>query len=349
MRRSMTMSVMLVALTLIHAGAPRQACGDDSGKARLPEGRHGIAAKYAGDRGIERDSSVIFVERFDAGSIAAIAKRWESVQSQEIMSLSSDVPEASLGGKSLLMTHVGGQGNGGHLYRRLLPGHERVFARFYVKFDSDCAPIHHFGTHLGGFNPPTPWPQGGAGTRPRGDRRFTTGVEPFGKKWQWDFYTYWQGMRVHGDGRYWGTPFLSGADKPEVKRGQWICVEMMVKMNDASSDSGGEQAFWIDGKLWRAGDQVVSHIGKGFPRGRWTGGWWSPDSNSKTAFEGFRWRSTDALAVNYIWAYLYITRAPGGHVSKVWFDNIVVAREYIGPIQPGARRSSGRPSDAGEP
>jgi len=32
--------------------------------------------------------------------------------------------------------------------------------------------------------------------------------------------------------------------------------------------------------------------------------------------------------------YLYITDAPKGHVSKVWFDNIVVADRYIGPIQP---------------
>ena len=108
-----------------------------------------------------------------------------------------------------------------------------MFARFYVKFAGDCEPIHHFGTHLGGFNPPTRWPQGGAGTRPEGDKRFTTGVEPFGENWQWDFYTYWQGMHVHGDGNYWGTPFLAQVEKPPVLKDRWICVEMMVKMNCA--------------------------------------------------------------------------------------------------------------------
>jgi hypothetical protein len=160
-------------------------------------------------------------------------------------------------------------------------------------------------------------------------------VEPFGNDWGWDFYTYWQGMHVHGDGQYWGTPFLTGGSKPGVQRGKWICVEMMVKVNDPVNESNGEQAFWIDGKLWRRDGQIVSHIGKGFPRGRWTGGWWRPDLESKETFEGFQWRSTEELAVNYVWAYLYITRAPQGHVSKVWFDNIVIAREYIGPIQPG--------------
>ena len=307
---------------------------------RLPEGNNGIAAKYPGDERIEKDSRVIFVEKFDSGSLEAIVKRWDNVKDGRIMSLSADVPEGSADGKSLMMTHVGGDGTGGHLYRRLLPGHDVVFARFYVKFDPECAPIHHFGTHLGGFNPPTRWPQGGAGKRPDGDKRFTTGVEPFGKSWQWDFYTYWQGMHVHGDGRYWGTPFLAGADKRKVERGQWICVEMMLKMNDPPDDSNGEQAFWIDGKLWRTGGQVVSHIGQGFPKGRWTGGWWSPNGKSKTTFEGFRWRSTPKLAVNYVWTYLYITKAPPGHTSKVWFDNIVVAKEYVGPIQSRQRTSA---------
>jgi len=325
-------ALVLVALL---AGACHDALAGPSGaasKARLPEGASGIAAKYPGDRGIEKDQAVLFVEKFDAPSPQAIFKRWDSVKAKPIMSLSPDVPAGSGDRRSLLMTHVGGGGTGGYLYRRLLPGHALVFARFYVKFDAGCAPIHHFGTHLGGFNPPTPWPQGGAGQRPRGDRRFTTGVEPFGKRWSWDFYTYWQGMHVHGDGRYWGTPFLTGGAKPKVEKGRWICVEMMVKANDPPGEANGEQAFWIDGKLFRRDGQVASHIGKGFPRGRWTGGWWRPEAAAKGAFEGFRWRSVKELAVNYVWAYLYITKAPRGHVSKVWFDNIVIATRYVGPM-----------------
>ncbi len=324
----------LLAGTLLAAGVPAESTAADRTPARLPEGSAGIAAKYAGDRGIETDPRVIFAEKFDEGSLDAVFKRWDNAKARGIMSLESDVPDGAADGQSLLMTHTGGEGTGGHLYRRLPPGHKQVFARFYVKFDPQCAPIHHFGTHLGGFNPPTPWPQGGAGTRPDGGKRFTTGVEPYGDRWHWDFYTYWQGMHVHGDGRYWGTPFLSGVDKPGVERGKWICVEMMVKANDPPSASNGEQAFWIDGRLWRVDGQVVSHVGPGFPKGQWTGGWWRPDADSPTAFEGFRWRSVEELAVNYVWAYLYITKAPPGHTSRVWFDNIVIAAEYVGPIRP---------------
>lgn len=296
---------------------------------RLPEGDSGIAASYPGDVGIAAHDSVLFVEDFSMDTVAELEERWESVGGQEIMSLSSDTPTGA--GQSLLMTHVGGQGTGGQLYRRLLPGHDRLFARTYVKFDPDCANIHHFGTHLGGLNPPTPWPQGGAGLQPDGAKRFTTGVEPHGGDWAWDFYTYWQGMHVHGDGNYWGTPFLTGVDRPTVDKGRWVCVEMMVKTNELGA-SNGEQAFWIDGELVRAGGHVVSHAGPGFPNGEWTGGWWRPDSTLDTTFEGFNWRSVEDLAVNYLWTYLYITKAPDGHVSKVWFDNIVLATEYIGPV-----------------
>ena len=301
--------------------------------ARLPEGRKGLAAHYPGDRGIENDPAVLFTEFFEHEDLDALDARWDEVKNREGLSYSEDVPPGSTG-RSLVMTHVGGEGTGSHLYRRLLPGHQTVFARFYVKFDGDCAPIHHFGTHLGGFDPPTPWPQGGAGIRPDGSKRFTSGVEPYGGDWRWDFYTYWQGMHVHGDGNYWGTPFLAHGARPSVIRDQWISVEMMLHMNDPVEAANGEQAFWIDGELFSRGGQVVSHAGEGFPRGRWTGGWWSPDAGAKGAFEGFRWRSVKRLAVNYLWTYLYITKAEKGHVSRVYFDHIVVARKYIGPLEP---------------
>ncbi len=330
MRQKIVLFHALLGLVIL---LPMAAQAQES-QSNLPEGPLGLASKYPSDIGIESDPHVIFSEAFEEESLAVLRDRWESVQDPENLSFSKDLPADSAGAQSLLMTYTGGQGTGSHLYRRLLPGYKQVFARFYVKFDPDCAQIHHFGTHLGGFNPSTPWPQGGAGTKPDGDKRFTTGVEPYGLDWNWDFYTYWQGMHVHGDGNYWGTPFLSGVAKPEVKRGQWICVEMMVKVNDPVTSSNGEQAFWINGKLWRVNGQIVSHIGKGFPKGRWTGGWWSPNHTSDSAFEGFQWRSVEDLAVNYIWTYLYITKAPAGHTSKVWFDDIIVADQYIGPIQP---------------
>ncbi|HEV8606936.1 MAG TPA: carbon-nitrogen hydrolase family protein [Tepidisphaeraceae bacterium] len=305
----------------------------------------GIAEKYHGDRGIEKDPRVVFVEDFEEGTIDALSGRWEDVKAPQIMSFAADVPQGSSGRQSLLMTHVGGKGDGGHLYRRLPKGLDQAYARFYVKFDPDCAPIHHFGTCIGGNNPATRWPMVKAGIPPAGDKGFWTGIEPFGESWRWDFYTYWCEMRGSPPrGQTWGNSFVRD-ESLKVERGRWICVEVMVKMNDLG-ESNGEMALWIDGR-------AISHLGKGFPKGKWVfdkfmanqGGESVRWNNSKgdrenfqTAaggepFEGFRWRTAKELDVNCVWAYLYITGAPAGHVSKVWFDHIVVASEYIGPIR----------------
>ena len=305
----------------------------------------GLAVKYTGDAGIEKDPKVLFVEQFEEPTLDALKERWEAVRHPEIMSLATDVPAGSGGGHSLLMTHIGGQGDGGHLYRRLPKGHERVFARFYVKFDPDCAPVHHFGTCIGGNQPSTPWPSVKAGQPTDGARSFWTGIEPFGKSWRWDFYTYWSEMRGSPPrGQTWGNSFVHDREF-KVARGRWICVEVMVKMNDVG-DSNGEMALWIDG-------QLIRHLGKSFPKGKWVfdkflpgeGGdsvRWNKSKGDRenfntpaggAPFEGFRWRTVPELNVNFVWAYLYMTDVPDGHVSKVWFDHIVVATDYIGPIR----------------
>ncbi len=54
----------------------------------------GIAAKYPGDVGIERDPAVVFTENFERGSIEVIGKRWSEVSNKEgeVMALSNVVP-----------------------------------------------------------------------------------------------------------------------------------------------------------------------------------------------------------------------------------------------------------------
>jgi hypothetical protein len=285
--------------------------------------------------------------------------RWDTVTHPEDFTFSTDIPADSTGHHSLLMTHTGGKGTGGQLYRRLQSGAapkqnqkptaNRIFARFYVKFDPDCAPLHHFGASIGGNHPETPWPLGGAGERPAGDKRFIVDIEPFGSKWVWDYYTYWCEMRGSPPrGQTWGNSFINDPTL-KVSRGEWTCLEVMLKLNDVDK-ANGELALWING-------HQVSHLGHGFPKGKWIydkfipGGdgdaiRWSDTLSGPehfqvpkggSPFDGFRWRTIDDLSVNFLWVYVYITDAPAGHVSRVWFDDIVVATQYIGPIAGGPK------------
>ena len=307
----------------------------------------GIAFKYPGDSGIERDERVVFVEDFEEASVQALSSRWETATDKPGMSFSADTPRGSSGKQSLIMERH--KGSGVHLYRRLKNksggwGYDRLFARYYVKFDPDCGEIHHFGTCLGGNNPPTPWPSVRAGQPTDGAKSFWSGIEPFGKNWVWDYYTYWCEMRGSPPrGQTWGNSFIRDPEL-KVRKGEWICVEQMIQMNNLG-DTNGEQALWIDGKL-------VSHLGKGFPKGLWTydkfthgkGGQgirWNKEKNGPerftvpeggAVFEGFRWRTVEDLNVNCLWLYIY-TEKPAGHHIKVWFDDVVVATDYIGPIR----------------
>jgi hypothetical protein len=337
------------------AGAARAAEPDPDAKAKPadksvePAPKEGLASLYPGDAGIECDPRVILVENFEGESLDAVAKRWETVGGRDTMSLSSERPKGSTGKQSLQIDREKGQA--GQLYRRLKNpkggwGYDQVYARYYVKFDPDCGEIHHFGTTIGGYHPATPWPMVRAGERPDGAKTFWSGIEPFGAAWTWDFYTYWCEMRGSPPrGQTWGNTFVRDP-KLKVERGRWVCVEQMIKVNDVG-DTNGEQALWIDGK-------PVSHLGKGFPKGLWvfdkfnpgqggSGVRWSEPKGGRESFEtpkdgapfeGFRWRTAKELNVNYVWLYVY-TSKPDGHRIKVWFDDVVVATEYIGPLAGG--------------
>ncbi|MCK4527243.1 T9SS type A sorting domain-containing protein [candidate division WOR-3 bacterium] len=287
--------------------------------------QYGLASEYPGDKGIKNDRSIVFTEDFEEPTLDDVAAHWDEVVNLGGMSLESDVPIVSSGIQSLQMTSIIGQNTGGHLYKRLVDyaGYDTLYARFYVKFAQNCHPVHHF-VHMGGYNPPTPWPQGGAGVRPNGDERFTTGIEPMGSAWRWDFYTYWMHMRGNPvPNTYWGNTFHPTPTVP-VERGEWICVEIMMICNNPLGSYNGEQAFWING-------EPSIHLGEGFPNGYWIWDKFYPHPDS-VPFEGFQWRIVDELKVNFFWLLFYMTEGPPGQIDTVWFDDVIVATEYIGPL-----------------
>ena len=71
--------------------------------------------------------------------------------------------------------------------------------------------------------------------------------------------------------------------------------------HNAPEKSDGEQAFWIDGRLL----------------GHW---------------KGIRWRTSAQLKANALTVESYITdRWTKNATNVVYFDDVVIARRYIGP------------------
>jgi hypothetical protein len=281
-----------------------------------------IAVLVAAYDAFGQEGGIIFQEDFEAASITEMISKWDEAKNHANMSFSGDVPQGSQGSQSLIMTYTAAQNTGGHLYKMFPEGYDSLYARFYVKFEANHSNVHHF-VHMGGYYPPTTWPQGGAGSRPVGNERFTTGIEPIGDKWSWDFYTYWMHMRGYADPNYfWGNTFHP--DPPAlINRGEWICVELMMKVNDPIDSYNGEQAFWVNG-------EKIYHLGEGFPNGYWIWDNFYPHPDS-SAFEGFQWRNDDKLKLNFFWLLYYMT-GETDHTDKVYFDDVVVSTDYIGPI-----------------
>ena len=50
-------------------------------------------------------------------------------------------------------------------------------------------------------------------------------------------------------------------------------------------------------------------------------------------FPGFAWRSSPELKINAVWLYRYMSQPEQG-TSQVWWDHVVVAKKYIGPLTP---------------
>jgi hypothetical protein len=268
--------------------------------------RRGLAAKYPGDAGIAKDASVVFVESFETGELKDIAARWGDGRLDN-MTLSDEVSAASPGKHSLRIAWFG------HLYTHYRPV-DQLFARYYIKFHERCGYTHHLPFIIADAEP-TPWPKGWGGVHPQGDDFFETGLDAWGE-WgtlpppgKWMLYTYWQDMKPDAHGEYWGTNFKVGDQEP-IQRGKWICCEFMIKANSAPEKADGEQAFWIDGKL-------------------------------VARFTGFRWRATDDLKINSFWLNhdkdTHEMNGDADHADRVydlWYDDIVLATEYIGPIAP---------------
>ena len=233
----------------------------------------------------------------------------------------SDIPHSGM--RCVEIPIHRGRDTGGHLIKWFLPGADRVYVRFYVKFSRDYRYNHHFVTLLAS-PPDNRWaPFGKAGLKPDGTY-FSSGMEPWfawGKNpppGEVNLYSYYPDMDADPKmNKYWGNGFFppgpgkgqaSGAKRVIPPLDRWQCWEFMVQANSAPDKADGRQAMWVDGR------RVAE-------------------------FTGLRWRGRNDVKIDCIWLQHYgfddgdPTRQYWGDQQTVWFDDIVVSKSYVGPIK----------------
>ncbi|MHC4396459.1 MAG: hypothetical protein ACYS1A_12470 [Planctomycetota bacterium] len=324
----------------------------------VQQGHSGIASNYTNDVGIESNPRVILFEDFETRDIGTLTTYWSSMRNNNALTISSEIPPSSLGSRSLQITaNRNPSNNGGSIAKSFPSKYDELYARFYVKFAYDYGFNHHFcklGTVMGG----------GAGQLPTD--RFWTGLEPvtelshfypsteYPPPGFWHFYTYWPHMKSwqtpegEPDGR--DNPYYGNDFSPRVPtftpRDEWICVEYMMRANSDTTDPencDGVQRFWING-------QLIGNWAPGTPIGYWYRATFrlDPADPRSGPFEGYRWRDFPSVGLQYFKVENYVTETafqssedyknanPGFIINDqqatCWFDHIVVATSYIGPI-----------------
>lgn len=272
-----------------------------------------LSSRYPDDAGIAKDADVLFAEDFESGDL----KKWDERKGPVRV-----VSERVHAGKHAVeMPMHRGKDEGGHLIKWFMPGADAVHARFYVKFSQDYTHHHHFVTLLANQRNNRWSAFGKAGLKPNGTY-YSSGMEcwfAWGKNpppGELHLYTYYLDMEVDRKmNKYWGNSFFApGPGKGKAaaearvipKLDQWQCWEFMIQANTAPDRADGKQMMWLDGKL--------------------VGG-----------FTGIRWRNDMDLKVNALWLqhYGYDASDPTKQFWKdrqtVWFDDVVVAKRYVGP------------------
>ncbi len=220
-------------------------------------------------------------------------------------------------------------GRGGADALKMLPGgpYDKIYARWYAYWEPGYdfkARNHGSGLGAGSRNY-----LGASDNRPKGNDFVASWIEPNPKKGgKLNLYTYYRGMYqncANPAGSCWGDnfPCLSDDGKtfctealhrpatdkipPDLKGGQWYCIEMMLDLGRPSTDgknATGAVNFWIDGKEY----------------GPWTNLWM---------------RTTEDLKITSLWLNMFHHEAHS--VEGMLFDDVVVSTRPIGVQDQGCK------------
>ena len=289
----------------------------------LPEGNSGIASRHPGDVGIGGDPDVIFADDFESYARAAdLNGRWDAVYQNQYVDITTAAANVYRGGNALQFTLPQQTAELSDATDKLVsPEQDVLFLRYYSKFQPpyDVVGSSHNGSSISAHyfinGQATP------GVPADGTNKFLANLE----NWRGDaatpspgdlnIYLYHPEQRSqYGDHFFpdgdvspntsikfdYGPGFVSRPDiVPALDR--WYCYEVMVKAN-TPGQRDGRIAVWLDGAL--AAD-----------------------------FPGLRLRDVATLKIDRFGLSFHIGSNPNGQARK-WYDNVVAARSYVGPLAP---------------
>ena len=284
----------------------------------LPEGDTGIAAQYPADAGIEKDAKVVFTDDFESGA-TKMDNAWGALTY-------THEKENVYGGKTALECKIVRPSKekeiGLGVMHHFKDGYDVLFLRYYAKFAKDTE-LFHGGTHNGAsiFARALGVPDAKPGIPADGKNEYTVLLDTWRsdekmaspgnlavyvyhpeQRHQWGEHFFPTGvMMPYGKepGSLFGKEFKKRPDMiPE--RDRWYCYELMVKANTPGKRDG-RIAFWVDGKL--AAD-----------------------------FPNLRLRDVETLKANRISLGLYTQNELVNKPVTVWYDDVVAATSYIGPM-----------------
>jgi hypothetical protein len=297
-------------------------CAEAHAADPLPQGDEGIAASYPGDAGIGDDPDVVYSDDFEGYTDdSQLSDNWDAaVYQQDRVRITTEPDNVFAGGQALEM-EVPQQDNelSNAVDRTVSPERDVLFLRYYSKFEPpyDVVGSSHNGSMISAHyfvdGQATP------GVPADGTNKFLANLE----NWRGEaatpspgplnIYIYHPEQRSQWGDHFFPTgtvlpnssePFDFGPDfvsRPDIvpELDRWYCYEYMVEANTPGARDG-RITFWLDGVL--AGD-----------------------------FPNLRLRDVDSLKIDRFGLSFHIGSNPAGETKK-WYDNVVAATAYIGPM-----------------
>ncbi len=303
-----TRGLVLVTFVLQAAIAAGQA---------LPQGDTGIASRHPGDGGIASDPAVIFADDFESYSATSGltgSGKWNTYYQAGNTRISTAAGSFYAGAKALELTMPQTNSEVANAVVKDLPvKRDVIFVRAYTKFEAgfNGTTEGHNGIRISGSYP-------GPGNVPNGSNFFLYTVENsvyYGEAYpgpiniyayhpeqrgQWGdhFYPTGKVLPIDSQPGSFGPTFVARPNfTPQTDR--WYSYEMMVKLN-TPGQRDGRVAVWIDGNL-------------------------------VADFPNLRMRDTTSVKIDQVQLELHGKNNPS-RADRKWYDNVVFATSYIGPV-----------------